>query len=48
MYKFSKNFASVAIDVFKNTRFKAKLTGKLLAHFLASECYGGNTSENGD
>jgi hypothetical protein len=35
--KFAKDFANDTRDVFKSTRIKAKLTGKMLAHFLASE-----------
>jgi hypothetical protein len=38
MYKFSKDFASRTMEVFKSTRIKAKLTGKLLAHYLAADC----------
>ena len=37
MYKFSKDFANETSSVFKSTRLKAKLTGKLLGHFLASD-----------
>jgi hypothetical protein len=35
--KFAKDFANDTREVFKDTRLKAKLSGKMLAHFLSAE-----------
>jgi hypothetical protein len=45
MYKFSKDFVNSTKDIFLNTRKKAMLTGKMLAHFLANECLGNGVND---
>ena len=37
MYKFSKDFVSLGFQQFKDANERAKVTGKLLAHYLASD-----------
>lgn len=37
MYNFSKDFIKSGTEAFKDTHNKAKLTGKLLGHYFASD-----------
>lgn len=37
LYNFSKDFLKIGTEAFKETHLKAKVTGKLLGHYFASE-----------
>ena len=37
LYKFSKDFIVHGFEEFKSANYRAKATGKMLAHFLASD-----------
>jgi len=37
LYNFAKDFKKSGTEAFKETHTKAKITGKLLGHYLASE-----------